>query len=477
VGSALAQNTALLQPLSAPVGVLVGAAVEQVTPTVGVVGSTVQVSVRGVGLQAVSAVAISPAAGVQLGASSVNAEGTELRFGVTVDASAALGPRQLRLGTGSNAVPLTFVRPQDGSFLVSAPVPELDSVEPQVIVPSSASTKITLRGRNLRNVSAVRVVPAQGITVQGGLESSADGTLLGLNVVVGAAATAGLRTVVVTTAAGDSSTTPAPGNTLRVAKQLGSTYAGVTSSAVGVLVGSSSLPDQRIEGLLASHVVGVVVRQTSVAKTLDRTVLGSSVGVVVGSVAQTMQPSGWLQGASGTINISGLGLGSVASVQVLPSTGILLGTPVANAAGTALSLSIAVAPDAPMVARQLRLRTAADNPVDFADLSVAIFGIGVVPSITSVGPIVIEQGKGAQILVRGSRLKGVESAVLWPSTGVRSAGTPVWSQDALGELLTVPLFVEPNAPLGVRALRLQVPGGLTPAQPSVANSITVVGPQ
>jgi hypothetical protein len=474
VGSALAQNTAFLQPLSAPVGVLVGAAVEQVTPTVGVVGSTVQVSVRGVGLQAVSAVAITPPAGVQLGASSVNAEGTELRFGVTVDASAALGPRQLRLGTGSNAVPLTFVRPQDGSFLVSAPVPELDSVEPQVVVPSSTSTKITLRGRNLRNVSAVRVVPAQGITVQGGLESSADGTLLGFNVVVGAAAATGPRTVVVTTAA---SSTAAPGNTLRVAKQLGTTYADLASSAVGVLVDSSSVPDRRIEGLLASGVVGVVVSQTSVTKTLDRTVSGSSVGVVVGSVAQTMEPRGWLQGASGTVSVTGLGLGSVASAQVLPSTGMLLGTPVANADGTVLSLSIAVAPDAPRVARQLRLSTAAGSPVDFADMATPLFGIGVVPSITSVGPIVIEQGKGVQIVVRGSRLKGVESAVLAPSTGVRSAGAPVWSQDALGELLTVPLFVEPNAPLGVRTLRLQVPGGLTPAQPSVANSLTVVGPQ
>ena len=60
------------------------------------------------------------------------------------------------------------------------------------------------------NVSAVRIEPAQGLTVAGPYESAADGSVLNFSVTVAAGAASGLRTVVITSAAGDSRIEPAP---------------------------------------------------------------------------------------------------------------------------------------------------------------------------------------------------------------------------------------------------------------------------
>ena len=470
VGSAPVQ-LAERQPNSSLVGVLLGAGITEVTPNAGVIGTQVEVTVRGAGLDAVTSVGLHPSGGVSIGALSVNAEHTELRFTVTVDAGAALGARRLVLTAVDR--PVTFARPSDGSFLVSAPVPELASVEPQVLVAGQAAVNVTVRGRNFTNVSAVRIEPAEGITVAGPFVVNAEGTTLGFNASAAAGASSGIRAVIVTTPAGESVATVLPGNMIRVANQLGATYANLLTAPVGVVVGSANPAQTPVESLLASSAVGVTIDVATVPETVNGTVASSTVGVVVGAAAQNVAPSGWLQGASGNIVISGRALEAVSSVAVQPSTGILLGTPVASDGGALLSIPISVAPDAPLVVRRVRLSTAgAGAELSFANASAALFGIGSLPSMSSVSPIIVEQGKGLMLTVRGSNLKGVMRVVFAPDSGVRASADFIWSQDALGELLTVPVVADPGAALGNRVIRLEVPGAARLPSPAPSTPST-----
>jgi hypothetical protein len=270
-----------------------------------------------------------------------------------------------------------------------------------------------------------------------------------------------------------------PGNLVRIATQVGPTYAGISSLPVGVRVGSGvTVPPDPVDRLVGAPHVGVVVGSATPApQSVAGTAASRAVGVVVGTVAQAVSPTGWLQGGSGTVTIDGRGLDTVTTVTATPATGLLLGAPVVNGDGSQLSVTLSVAPDAPLGLRWLRLGTAAGRTVTFANPALAAFGIGSLPTMTSVSPIVFEQGKGATLLIRGSNLKNVLRVVFAPGSGLRPTSDIAWSQDALGELLSVALTVDATAPLGNRVVRLEVYGGLTSADPSPANTINVVAPQ
>ena len=477
VGNATTPRTEQATSATSLVGVLLGTGISELAPNTGVIGAEVVVTARGVGLQGVTAASLTPSAGVSIGALSVNEAGTELRFTVTVEAGASLGARRLVL-TGVNGLPVAFSRPTDGSFLISAPVPELVSTEPQVLLAGQGTAvKLTLRGRNLVNVSGARIEPAQGITVAGPFETNAEGTTLSFTATVAAGATTGARAVVVSSAAGESTTVVHAGNMVRIANQLGATYANLLSAPVGVTVGNAGAPSGSFDGALASAAVGVQVGTPASSNSVDSTASSRTVGVVVGAAAQSMAPSGWLQGASGQIVVTGSGLDAVTGVSVVPATGLLLSAPVASDGGTRLTVPVSVAPDAPQVLRQLQLTTASGVPVSYSSLASATFGIGSLPTMTSVSPIVFEQGKGATLVVRGSSLKGVIRVLFEPGSGLRATSEFTWSQDALGELLTVPVVVDAGATLGNRVVRLEVHGGITPAEATPANTINVVAPQ
>lgn len=464
----------VVQPGSGLVGVLFGAGITEVMPSVGVVGTDVPVTVRGAGLQGAS-VSFSPSAGLSIvGSPTVNDTGNELSFTLRVDAEAVLGLRKLVISVGGK--PLATVRPSDGAFLVSAPIPELLSVAPQILRAGQPAVKFSVRGRNLANVSAVRIEPQDGITVSGPFESTADTLSFFASAASGAAS--GARTVIVTTAAGESTATQTGENIVRVATEVGPTYADISSRAVGVTVGTAAAAPESVNGTLTSTAIGVMVGSGGPPReTLPVTVEASAVGVVLGAAAQTMVPNGWLQGASGDIVISGQGLDTVASVTVLPATGVLLGTPVAANGGAMLTVPISVAPDAIRALRELRMATASGGRISFSKPEAGRFGIGSLPTMNSLSPIVFERGKGVVLTVRGSDLRGVTRVGFSPDSGIRTTSDIAWSQDGLGELITVSVHVDADAHLGNRVVRLEVPGGSTPADATPSNTINVVTPQ
>lgn len=475
VGTALTPDTVAVQQVATVVGLLVGSGVTEVVPAVGVIGTDVQVAVRGVALQG-AGVSLAPSAGVSvMGSPSINAAGTELLFTLRVDAGAVLGQRRIVLSVGGK--PLATVRPGVDAFLVSAPIPELTAVSPQILLIGQAPAMFTVVGRNLANVSSVRIEPPQGITVSGPYVANADGTGLTFNASAATGTVSGARTVIVTTAAGESSALQSGGNIVRVATQVGPTYAGLVTPAVGVVVGSASSTPQRFDGTLASRAVGIMVGTTAAPETLTVGIPTAAVGVIVGTAAQAMTPAGWLQGASGTITVTGRGLDAVTTATVLPSTGILLGTPASSAGGTVMTMSISVAPDAPQIVREVRLGAASNGRLSFVNPETARFGIGSLPTMDSISPIVFEQGKSATLAIRGRNLAGVTRVSFGPDGGIAPASAIIWTQDALGELLTVSVTVDATAALGNRVVRLEVPGGITSATAGPANTISVVTPQ
>ena len=78
---------------------------------------------------------------------------------------------------------------------------------------------------------------------------------------------------------------------------------------------------------------------------------------------------------------------------------------------------------------------------------------------------------------RTTNLKGVTRVSFTPDSGLRTTSDIVWSQDGLGELLTVSVYVDPAATLGNRVVSLEVPGGATSTVAAPSNTINVVTPQ
>ncbi|AOX99693.1 hypothetical protein BJP62_04015 [Jeongeupia sp. USM3] len=463
-------------PNSDQIGVLFGAGATEVTPNAGVIGTDTQVTVRGSGLQGVSAVSFVPSTGISLqGSPTSNAEGSELRFTVRVAADATLGLRRLVLTAQDK--PITFSRVTDGQFLVSAPLPELQSVDPQVVQAGQATAVMSVRGKNLLNVSAIRIEPSQGLSISGPFETDAEGTLLKFNVTAAAEAQSGQRTVIVTTPAGDSSATPRPGNTLQIAKEVGNRYPSIAAPLVGVLVGE--VAQIKSDVMLASDLVGVMVGESIPPEQVSftGTLAASQIGVIVGSATNGISPSGVLQGGAANVVITGYGLDAVTSVSVSPSTGIILGDFQSSEGGARLTVPVSVAPDASQTTRTVILADASGRRIASTVLGNTAFGIGSLPTMASVSPLNFERGKQTVLTVRGSNLKGVTGISFAPNNGVRSIYELVWSQDNFGEMLTASVTVDADATLGGRVIQLEVPGGMTSVEGTPANSVSVVVPQ
>ena len=462
-------------PLSSMVGVMLGAGVTEVAPNSGVIGNDVTMTVRGIGLGDVTAIGFLPSTGLSIqGTPNISGDGKELTFTVHIDGNAPLNLRRLVVSAGGK--PLAFTHPADANFLVSAPIPELASVSPTILQVGQSAIRMSVRGKNMRNIQSVRIEPAAGITISGPFESNADGTQLDFTVAVSANAVSGERAVVIATPAGESSNVVQAGNIVRVASQLGATYANILSAPVGVVIGNVN-SETRIESALLSAAVGIVVAEEAVQKTNDLIVPSAPVGVLLGSVAQNITPDGWLRGATGNISVTGVGLETVAAVTAKPATGLLFGQPVVSGNGGALTVSVSVAPGAEEVPRELRLVTADGRDIPFAQSRSSRFGIGSLPTMTSVSPIVLEQGKGAVLNIRGSNLKGVIGADFSGGGVTVMNGQLAWIQDAYGELLSVSVLVDSAATLGGRVIRLRVQGGVTTAEAGPANTIAVVVPQ
>lgn len=481
-GSRAPSNQSIGPVAASSLGVVVGGAAYNVTPKVAVVGTSLNLTVTGVGLQAVQSVSLLAPDGITQSAFSVNPEGTVLTLPITVDVAAAKVARKIVLRTASGR--LSFVRDAESSFLVAAPAPEIIATAPQVIK-AGTSTTLTLRGKNFRDVLGVRFEPADGlaVTANGVITANTDGTLLTVPVTATSAAVTGPRTVIVVAAGGESSNVTMAANTVQVAQQVGATYADVSAPAVGLLVGSATTEPTGSALLVPAALVGVVVQTPPIAVTDNRIVVGAHVGVAVGGFVNNIAPTtpdGFLIGSTATLAVQGLGLDKTSAITSLGHAGITFGAWAVNSQGTLLTVPVTVASNVPAGRYGVSLSQTVNGVTSrFTTVPAATlqFNIGALPTLLeSVTPIVLEQGKSYTFTVRGDGLKDVYELLTEPGAGVQF-GSVQWATDALGELLTVSVRIDATAAIGSRVVRLRVPGGLTSSEAVPANTITIVSPQ
>ena len=456
---------------SSLVGIALGPVVTGMTPRVGIIGETVSLTLQGQELAGVTALSFSPADGLSVGPVTPAADGKSVAVSVAVAATASKTVRTVQALAGSVALPFSDFR--QTQFQVSAALPRVDSVTPVNLAVGTGPLILTVRGVNFKDASLVSVLPATGVSVSQPPIVDADGTAITVNLTIAASATIGQRVVVVTTPVGTTDSAATPANTLNFVNTLGNAITPIQAPALGV-VKLDDTPPPAVASLLAAPNLGVVLQADPPPPATQEIFLGHTrLGVAVGPVAKTLQATSLRPGVSGTLNVSGVGLETVAAISVSPATGITLGAPVIAPDGLSLSVPLTLAADVPAGTKELSLSNGA-TVVLFTEAAAARFIVAPgEPRIDSIAPILARQGETVTLTVRGAHLGGA-SVLVEPAAGVVLGSAPVISAD--GTQLTLGLFLPADAALGGRVIRIQTPGGITTDQPAPANTFTVFPP-
>ncbi|UXY15232.1 IPT/TIG domain-containing protein [Chitiniphilus purpureus] len=456
-------------------GVVWGSGISAVSPRVGVTGSTFTLRLSGSGLAGVTAVQLAPNDGVTLGSLSASADGTRIEIPVTVAADAALTLRELRVTAGDT--PVRFGSAGLERLQIVAPLPVVESVTPNHLLLGADPVTLTVRGRNLASASAVRLQPADGLSISPPLVDG-EGRSLTVTVAAAAGAQPGERALLVTTPAGESDGVMTVANRVTLGTQVVASISPIVSPVLGVRVGADT-GAQPFDGLLLAQPVGVRVGDAGVPGPIERTVpaqaplLGISVGAVINAVGELR---GFVPGARGTLTYAGYDLQVVEGVTLSPPDGVIPGAITVAADGRSLSLPIDVAADALPGTRVITFRTG-DGPVPVVGPVMPHIRISEgVPVLTSMSPIVLKQGEAISLVFRGTRLRLVEGLRFTPDAGVVLDAAPQWATDAFGEKLTMPVRVAADAVLGARVVQLQVPGGESDGTAGPANTLTIIAP-
>ena len=473
----------LLQPTTPPpvsqnyglgsfdLGIAKGSAVTRITPRVGIVGETVNLSIQGQELSSVTALSFTPAEGISVQSLTPAPDGKSVSASIAIAATAIKTVRGMKVLAGTMDVPFSDIF--QSQFLVSAPLPRVDSVTPINLAVGTGPIMLTVRGANFKDASVVSILPASDISVSQPPTVSTDGTVITVNLTIAATAATGQRVVTVTTPAGTTDTPATPGNTLNLVNTLGDSITPIQAPVLGVMK-LGDTPPSSIDSLLMSVQLGVLLQTIAPPPATQDVFLGNTpLGVAVGPVGKTLLTTPLRPGVSGTLTVSGMGLDTVTSVSVNPATGITLGTPVIQPDGLLLSMPVTLAADAPAGVRELQLGNGTKQ-IHFTEAAAARFIVATgEPRIDSIAPILGRQGDTVTFTVRGAHL-GSASVLIEPAVGVVLGSAPVISTD--GTQLTLGLYISADAALGGRVIRIQTPGGITTDQPEPANTFTVFPP-
>lgn len=452
-------------------GITRGAVITGLTPRVGVIGETVSLNIQGQELTGVTALNFTPATGISVQSVTPAPDGKSVNASIAIDVAAPKTVRGIKVMAGTTDIPFSDIF--QSQFLVSAPLPRVDSVTPVNLAVGTGPITLTIRGANFKDASIVSVLPAANISVSQPPTVNADGTVISVDITIAAAAATGQRVVTVTTPAGTTDSTSAPGNTLNLVNTLGDAITPIQAPALGVVL-LDNAPPPSVDGILASSNLGVVLQTVAPPPVTQDIFLGNTrLGVVVGPMAKTLQASPLRPGVSGTLTVSGVGLDAVSAITINPATGITVGTPTIQPDGLLLSVPITIAPDAPAGVKELKLANGATSLL-FSEASAAHFIVAAgEPRIDSIAPILARQGETVTLTVRGVNLANAVVSVE-PVAGIVLGSEPVVSAD--GTQITMGLYIPADAALGGRVIRVQTPGGITTDQPEPANTFTVFPP-
>ncbi len=456
-----------LSAFASLVGVVVPPAATGISPAVGIIGQTVNLTISGFGLNGLTAVQLSPPDGVTLGAPSVSPDGLTVVVSTTIALSAPQTLREVRLFAG--AAQIVFTNPSAALFRVSAPLPEFDSISPVVLQVGAPAVTMTIVGRNFQNATLVRVDPPTGITVSSPTLNGA-GTQATVTISAAAGSTTGPRAVILATPAGESPTAQSAANTLTLVTAVQGNVTPVTSPALGVVVQDNTPPPPQVVEPVSAPAVGVVLEDPNPPPPPQDTVRSLLVGVAVGPFASGVQAPPLTPTSSGTLVVSGAGLADVTAVEIEPSTGITVGTLTLAPDGTQVSAPITLAGAATGLRGVRVLRGTTQVPFIPAQADTFRIGVGV-PSMDSITPILANRGQTITMIIRGQNFQDFTAVTATPATGLFIDSAP--SVNTAGTEITVRIGIASDAPLGARVIRVITPGGATTDAAVPANTFTV----
>jgi len=447
-------------------GVAFGPVATGISPAVGIVGESVTLTISGFGLTGVTAVQVLPSDGLTVAAPSVAPDGLSVTVPISVAPGAAQTLREVRVLAGNSQV--LFADPAAPLFRVSPPLPVFDSMSPIVLQVGAPAVTLRVLGRNFLNATQVRTLPNTGITVSPPTVDSA--TQVSFTISAAAGAAIGPRAVILATPAGESSSTLTAANTLTLVNTIQGAVTPIIAPTVGVLLQDNAPPPTQTFGPFASPDVGVVL-ETAPEAPAPNVARANNVGVVLGPFSNGVQIPPLTPTSTGALVISGVGLGDVTAVQIVPPTNITVGTLTIAPDGTRVTtpLTLSGASAGPRAVRVLR----GSQEVPFEPAGTDFFYIGVAtPSIDSITPIVERRGQTFTMTLRGQDFQDVIAVTASPGAGISIDNAP--SSNQAGTEVTVRISIAPGAPLGSHVMQVHTRGGSTTDQAVPANTFTVL---
>lgn len=455
---------------AAPVTISVGAVITGMQPAAGEAGTQFVLTVSGVDLTGVTTVRFQPDAGITVAAPVVAADGRSLTSQITLAADV---PKTQRLVTVLNGTaPVPVANPDHAVFLITGPQPRITGISPIYLEVGRPTIALEVYGQNLTNAQRVEMIPATGMTVGTNLTTNSEGTRLTVPISAASAAPLGPRLVVVTTAAGSTSSTLGLANTLTLTDNAGTMISPVAASTLGVVKSEVVSTPPISRSAFASH-LGVLVIEQPPPTTLTHSFHASTLGIINGPAITEMSPQGLVRGTTSTLVVRGYGLNAVTHVDIYPAEGVTLGAIVANAEGTELTLPITVSSTALLDSRVLRANTA-EGVVESTDASVTQVWLAAGgPRLDSISPNAGQKGQMLTLTLRGVNLQNARVTAA-PNAGLQFDTPPL--VNAAGTEVTVRVSIAADAAATARVIQVQTPGGISSGAATVSNSFSVYGP-
>lgn len=271
-----------------------------------------------------------------------------------------------------------------------------------------------------------------------------------------------------------------PAGQTEVQAQIKGLAAGTTSiNLSSATLGNTAVPvfiTTEFKGINTSFSspVGVLLEKVDVPVMKQETAYPRAVRVTLGAHLDTITPKRLSQG-SGPINlvITGDALQGVTEVNILPNTGLTLGSLSVAADGKSLTMPVSVAADALPTPRKVVVKSGTNRIIPSAPDGDQINIVRLPPEIDSIEPLFAQAGATAMTLtIRGRRLHEATAVTAAPATGITFDSTPTVNTD--GTILAVRLSIAPLANTGPRVITVVTPGGNTGTEATSANTFNVV---
>lgn len=268
---------------------------------------------------------------------------------------------------------------------------------------------------------------------------------------------------------------------------------GKTGGVTSLSASSTGLQNIAIPVYVTADFAGInIARAFNLGVTLESIVVPPSnptslslqsppVGVARGSVITGIAPNTLAIGSDPTsVIVSGMGLENVSGIEIVPSTGLTLGSITTATNGNSVSIPITVAQDAPPTLRRLVLN-GANQPYFSAGAGQDRLSITLpVPIITSVDPLFGVRDTSSNnvftgtipFIVRGKNLDNIQSIQFNPADGITVGASPVIS--ATGDAASTSIQIAADATIGDRLVTVTTSGGTSSATLDVSNTFRVV---